>query len=258
MKKALRVLVTNDDGIDTPGLNLLAKTAQQLSPDAEIWIVAPLVEQSGASQSLTMANPVRIHPMGERRYAVSGTPADCVIIALQQIMKDFPPDVVLSGVNAGVNIGFDVNLSGTLGGAFTSLMYGVPSIAISMKRGEHKDVRWETAQAILPSLLSDLLEQGWDKGHCLSVNIPNLPLEKIVGARWTHPSHGITPPFATKPGKDLRDREYFWIYPSHHPKTDAAPESDAAALQQGFVSISVLALTRGFVMPKSAPPKIKE
>jgi 5'-nucleotidase len=258
MKRDLRVLVTNDDGIDAPGLSVLTDVAENLAPDAKIWVVAPLIEQSGAAQSLTMINPVRIHPMGERRFAVSGTPADCVVIALQQIMKESPPDVVLSGVNAGVNIGFDVNLSGTLGGAFTGLMYGVPSIAISMKRNEHKNVHWETAQTLLPDLLSDLLEKGWDKGHCLSVNIPNLPFEKIVGTRWTHPSHGLTPPFATKPGRDLRDREYFWIYPSHHPKTDAAPESDAAALQQGFVSISVLALTRGFVIPTSAPPKIKE
>ena len=258
MKKALRVLVTNDDGVDAPGLEILVEAARKLAPDAEVWVVAPLLEQSGASQSLTMINPVRIHPFGEGRFAVSGTPADFVIIALQQIMKDCPPDVVLSGVNAGVNIGFDVNLSGTLGGAFTGLMYGVPSIAISMKRGEHKDVRWETAQTLLPTLLSGLLEKGWDKGHCLSVNIPDLPFDKIVGVRWTHPSHGLTPPFATKPGKDLREREYFWIYPKHHPKTDAAPESDAAALQQGFVSISVLALTRRFVLPNLTPPKIKE
>ncbi len=258
MKRNLRVLVTNDDGIDAPGLEILANAARNLAPEVEVWVVAPLLEQSGAAQSLTMINPVRIHPFGERRFAVSGTPADCVIIALQQIMKDGAPDVVLSGVNAGINIGFDVNLSGTLGGAFTSLMYNVPSIGISMKRGEHKDVRWETAEALLPALLSGLLEKGWDKGHSLSINIPNLPFEKITGTRWTHPSHGLTPPFATKPGKDLREREYFWIYPSHHPKTDAAPESDAAALQQGFVSISVLALTRGHVMPASTPPKIKE
>jgi 5'-nucleotidase len=256
MKKDLRFLLTNDDGIDAVGLEILAKAVRKLAPEAEIWIVAPLVEQSGASQSLTMANPVRIHPMGERRFAVSGTPADCVIIALQQIMKDCPPDVVLSGVNAGVNIGFDVNLSGTLGGAFTGLMYGIPSIALSMKRNEHKDVRWDAARAVLPALLSALLERGWEKGHGLSVNIPNLPFEKIAGSRWTRPAHGLTPPFATKPGKDLRDRDYFWIYPSHHPKTDAAPDSDAAALQQGFVSISVLALTRGFTIPTSAPPEI--
>ncbi|MFA4994566.1 MAG: 5'/3'-nucleotidase SurE [Bdellovibrionales bacterium] len=258
MKKGMRVLITNDDGIDAPGLKALVGAVGKLAPHAEVWVVAPLTEQSGASQSFTTINPVRIHPMGERRFAVSGTPADCVVIALQQIMKDCPPDFVLSGVNAGLNIGFDVNLSGTLGAAFTGLMYGVPSIAISMKRAEHKDVRWETAQALLPALLTELLDKGWEKDHCLSINIPNLPAEKINGSCWTCPAHGLTPAFATKQGLDLRDKEFFWVYPNHHPKTDLAPDSDADALQRGFISISVLALTRSFTMPTSSPPKIKE
>jgi 5'-nucleotidase len=258
MKKKLRLLITNDDGIDAPGLAVLIDIAGKLASEVDIWVVAPQMEQSGTSQSFTMKNPVRIRALKEQRFAVSCTPSDCVILSLQHIMKDCPPDFVLSGVNAGINIGHDINLSGTLGAAFTSLMYGIPSIGISMKRPPQGNVRWATARAILPHMMADLMTRGWKNNHCLSINIPNLPPEEIAGSCWTQPAHGIMPPFEIKEGTDLRKKEFFWVYPHHHPETGAAPDSDAVALQRGFVSISVLALTHNFVMPASAPPSLSK
>ena len=256
MKKSLRILVTNDDGIDAPGLSVLTNAAKKLASKVELWVVAPQVEQSGTAQSITTYSPLRILSLEEKRFAVSGTPPDCIIVALQQIMKGCPPDFILSGVNTGMNIGYDVNMSGTLGAAFTGLMYGIPSIGISLKRNGRRLPRWNTASAVLPPLLANLLNRGWERDHCLSINIPDLPPKEIAGSCWTRPAHGLKPPFGIKRGTDLREKEYFWVYPDHHPKTDAAPDSDAAALQRGFVSISVLALTRSFVMPKEKPPSL--
>lgn len=256
MKKKWRFLITNDDGVHAPGIAVLADVAKKLAPKADVWVIAPQTEQSGAAQSITTHTPLRVHELEKRRYAVSGTPADCVVVGMQEIMKNHPPDFVLSGINSGLNIGNDINLSGTMGAAFTSLMYGIPSIAVSQKRVKHRHVRWETSQSLLPEILAQLLKQGWEDHHCLSINIPDLLPDEINGCRWTRPAQGSMPPFSMKQVTDLHDKKCFWSYPSHDPETKISADSDAAALAKGFISINSLALIRHFVVPKGKAPTI--
>ena len=246
--KKYRVLLTNDDGFDAPGLATLKEIAHEIAD--EVWIVAPYQDQSGVSQSITLNNPLRCMPRGDKQWAVSGTPSDCVILALSHLMKDNPPDLILSGINRGRNVGEDVNNSGTTGAAFTGLMYGVPSIALSMSYGaSRKKVRWETARAVLPDILANFLHEGWDAGHCLSINIPDVAPDAITGIGWTHLARKVTTSFRVEPREDLREKEYFWIHPVRSEGiTDSS--SDVAALARGQVSITALTLDRSLtVMP---------
>jgi 5'-nucleotidase len=239
--KKHRVLLTNDDGFDAPGLAALADAARAIAD--EIWIVAPQLDQSGMGQSVTLNNPLRCVSRGDKQWAISGTPADCVIMALSHLMKENPPGLVLSGVNAGNNTGDDVNLSGTLGAAFTGLMLGVPSIAISLDCASRKAARWDTAREVLPNILSNFLREGWDKNHCLSVNLPDLPADKITGLCWTHPAHKTIPSFQIEKREDLREKDYFWLYPNQD-ESFVDHGSDLAALERGQVSVTALTLNR--------------
>src|SRR5918996_6655619 len=127
--KRPRILVTNDDGINAPGLKILERIARQISSD--VWVVAPETNQSGASHSLTMQRPLRIRKISRRRFAIDGTPTDCVLLALQIVIKDGPVDLVLSGVNQGANLGEDVTYSGTIAAAMEATVFNVPAIALS-------------------------------------------------------------------------------------------------------------------------------
>src|SRR5438105_2719455 len=129
MAKPLRILVTNDDGIHAPGLAVAVGIAEALSDD--VWVVAPENEQSGASHSLTLASPLRLREVGPRRFAVTGTPTDCVMMGCLNILKEQPPTLVLSGVNSGSNLADDVTYSGTVAGAMEGCALGIPAIALS-------------------------------------------------------------------------------------------------------------------------------
>jgi len=246
-QKKYRVLLTNDDGFDAPGLAALIDVARQIAD--EIWVVAPQLDQSGMAQSITINNALRCVERGEKRWAVSGTPSDCVILALSHLMKENPPELILSGINAGNNTGDDVNVSGTLGAAFTGLMLGVPSIGISLDCASRKHLRWDTARAILPDILANFLLEGWDNGHCLSINIPDVEPEDIKGICWTHTARKTMPSFQVEKREDLRERDYFWLYPNQDDGF-ADNGSDVSALARGQVSITALALDRSLtVMP---------
>ena len=138
IKKA-RILVANDDGIDAPGLQLLEKIARSMSD--EVWVVAPSAEQSATGHSLTLRRPLRIKNRGRRRFAVNGTPTDCVLLAVNQIMKQYKPDLMLSGINNGRNVGEDMTYSGTIAAAMEATLLGVPAIALSqdMNEEDHRD-----------------------------------------------------------------------------------------------------------------------
>jgi len=239
----LRILLTNDDGFDAPGLATLAEVAHEFTRD--IWIVAPQHDESGTGQSLSLHHPLRCHARGERRWAVSGTPADCVALALAHMMRDSKPTLILSGVNAGTNTGDDVNLSGTLGAAFMGLMLGVPSIAISQDFATRKSVRWDTTRAIVPKLLKHFLEVGWRKETCLSVNIPDLPAHEITGFTWARQSPRTTASVHYEKREDMREQDYFWL--SLHDREDEAgrgDNSDIAVLNRGEVAVTALSLDR--------------
>src|SRR5215467_2354946 len=132
------ILVSNDDGIDAPGIKLLEQIARELSP--EVWVVAPEMEQSGAGHSLTTRRPLRLTEIAPRRYIVDGTPTDCVLLALKRLLRDRPPALVLSGVNAGTNVAEDITYSGTCAAAMEATLFGVPAIALSQEYRDRDSV----------------------------------------------------------------------------------------------------------------------
>src|SRR6266496_5815813 len=145
-----RILISNDDGIESPGIKVLEKIAGELSDD--VWVVAPELEQSGASHSLTTRRPLRINEVARQRYAVDGTPTDCVLLAVKRLLRDRPPDLVLSGINAGSNVGEDLTYSGTVAAAMEATLLGIPAMALSQDyRGGH-DVSWQTGEAFAPDV----------------------------------------------------------------------------------------------------------
>lgn len=174
-----RILLVNDDGIDAPGIKLLEDVAQQLAD--EVWVVAPATDKSGVANSVSLREPVRVEQRGERRYAVHGTPADCVTMAIQNLMKKQLPQLILSGINNGSNIGFETVLSGTVGAAITGLLLGVPSVALSQDKRPEDAVNWRTAETFCLPVLDTLISRGLPTDCCLSINFPDLPADRIKG-----------------------------------------------------------------------------
>ncbi|MCK5747961.1 MAG: 5'/3'-nucleotidase SurE, partial [Oricola sp.] len=152
----MRILCTNDDGVYARGLESLVKIARELSDD--VWVCAPQEEQSGAARALTLAHPVRLRQYDERRFAVSGTPSDAVLMGIQKVLGGEKPDLILSGVNNGQNLAEDVTVSGTIAGAFQGMSMGVPSVALSLSRLARDQARWETPEAHGAKIVKMLLE----------------------------------------------------------------------------------------------------
>ena len=181
----MRILVTNDDGIHSPGLTVTENIAKALCDD--VWVVAPETEQSGASHSLTLSTPLRLRQIDERRYAVSGTPTDCVMMACLHILKDRKqPDLILSGVNWGSNLADDVTYSGTVSAAMEGAMAGIPAIALSQayaKEGMGDTVPFAAAEAWAEQALRPIVEGGMPPRTLVNVNFPALPPDAVKGIR---------------------------------------------------------------------------
>lgn len=180
----VRILLTNDDGIHAPGFAVLESIAAKLSDD--VWAVAPAEEQSGAGHSLTLTRPIRLRRHGERRFAVSGTPTDAVMMALAHIMKDNKPDLILSGVNRGANLAEDVTYSGTVSAAMEGALAGVRSIALSQvysKEGMGDTIPFATAEAWAGQVIRPLMDAPFEPGTLVNVNFPALPPEAVKGIR---------------------------------------------------------------------------
>src|SRR5882757_6368053 len=171
-KNLMRILVTNDDGIHSPGLAVAEKIARAISDD--VWVVAPENEQSGASHSLTLTSPLRLRRIEERRFAVSGTPTDCVMMACLHILKAQPPELILSGVNWGSNLADDVTYSGTIAGAMEGCALGIPSIALSQCYDDEarEKIDWSAGAVHGPALIRKLVAAGWPKGTLININFP--------------------------------------------------------------------------------------
>ncbi len=170
-----RVLVTNDDGLDAPGLRVLADRLREIG---EVWVVAPLTEQSATSHMVSLNRPLRAHERGPRRWAVDGTPTDAVFLALGRLMPD-PPDILVSGINRGGNVAADVTYSGTVAAAVEGAMRGVPSIAVSRASFEEGDL--EPAAEVAVHLARQVLRRGLPPGVCLNVNVPPVSAAEIRG-----------------------------------------------------------------------------
>src|SRR5690242_17491341 len=154
-----RILISNDDGIDAPGIKVLEKIARELTDD--VWIVAPEMEQSGASHSLTTRRPLRLNEIEPRHYAVDGTPTDCVLLAVKKLLRDRLPDLVLSGVNGGSNVGEDLTYSGTVAAAMEATLLGIPAMALSQDFHDGEPVPWESAETFGPEAIRRLLRFPW-------------------------------------------------------------------------------------------------
>ena len=169
----MRILLSNDDGVNAPGLAVLERIARTLSDD--VTVVAPTSEKSGAGRSLTLTRPLRLRQLGEKRYAVAGTPTDCVMMALTIIMKDNPPDLILSGINRGANLGEDVGYSGTVAAAMEGALAGIRSIALSQvyaKAGAGENVSFAVAEAWGEKVVRPLLDAPWAPRTLFNVNFP--------------------------------------------------------------------------------------
>lgn len=250
-----RILITNDDGIDAPGLALLTEIAADIAD--EVWVVAPEHDQSGVSMQISLHQPIRVFPRGAQRFAVTGTPADCVALAVQHLMKENPPQLILSGINAGQNCGDETNFSGTIGAAMTGLMLGVPSIAVSQACASRKEARWDTARAHVPTVLQLLLQQGWRKETCVSVNLPDTEPDQVHNIAWTRQSQKNIAGFKIEARIDLRESDYYWLYVDRAvPELDNA--SDIAALKRNQIAISCLSLDRSINPGRQATPLYPE
>src|SRR5688572_31888144 len=178
----MRILLTNDDGIDARGLALLERVAAGLSD--ELWVVAPSEEQSGTGHSLTLTQPIRLRRHADRRFSVSGTPTDAVMMALAHIMKESPPDLILSGINRGANLAEDVTYSGTVSAAMEGALAGVPSIALSQayaREGLGDQVPFAAAEAWAERVLKPLMDAPFTPGTLVNVNFPALAPEAVKG-----------------------------------------------------------------------------
>src|SRR5271154_2100208 len=176
----MRILVTNDDGIHAPGLAVAERIARALSDD--VWIVAPETEQSGASHSLTLSMPLRLRQVEAQRFALTGTPTDCVMMAVAEVMAKARPALVLSGVNRGSNLADDVTYSGTIAGAMEGCALGIPSIAMSQSYGfeEGYKVRWNCGEAHGAKVIRRLLDIGWPQDVLMNINFPDAEPEDVA------------------------------------------------------------------------------
>lgn len=245
----LRILVSNDDGIHAPGLGIMEAIARDLSDD--VWVVAPALEQSGASHSLTLHDPIRIDQLGEKRFAVRGTPTDCVGIAVKAIITDRRPDLVLSGVNRGSNLAEDVTYSGTIAAAMEGTMLGIPSMAFSQARGfrstegdvimDHEDVAWHTAGSFGPRIVRALLERAWPDGVLWNINFPDVEPEDVTRFEITRQGRRDVNNLFIDSRKDARGRPYYWL--GFNRRLSNPPEgTDLRAIYNGRISATPLHL----------------
>jgi 5'-nucleotidase len=226
-----RILVTNDDGVQSAGLSALAEAMRALG---EVYIVAPAAEQSGASHSLTLARPLRIRHLDERVWSVDGTPTDCVILALNKILaSELRPDICVSGINYGANLGEDASYSGTVAGALEATILGVPGVALSLATRGQFDFTEAAKFATLA--VQKVLSEGLPPGTLLNVNIPAGPLR---GARVTRQGVKMARPAITE-HRDPRGKPYYWIGEQYYGR-DAEEGTDYRAVEDGFVSVTPL------------------
>ncbi len=235
MDKTLHVLISNDDGIDAPGLKALEDAIRSLE-GYRVTVVAPHDQQSASSHSLTLTSPLRILDRGEGRYAVTGTPTDSVLVAMEKILRSDPPDLVLSGINHGPNMGEDVVYSGTVAAAMEGTMIGLPSYAISLAEWGTPD--FTGSAGFLRCCLADILAFQLPKGTLLNINIPQRPVEEIQGLRVTRLGNRVYQNVITDK-VDPHGRPYLWIG-GKGPTWEQENGTDYCAVEQGFISVTPL------------------
>jgi 5'-nucleotidase len=228
----MKILLSNDDGYQSPGLRVLADALRTLG---RVIVVAPERDRSGASNSLTLDVPIRAHRLAEDFYRVEGTPTDCVHLAITGLLAE-EPDLVVAGINHGPNLGDDVIYSGTVAAATEGRFLGLPAIAVSM--GAHEPRYLETAARVATDLVARLKKEPLEPSIILNVNVPDLPYESLRGLAATRLGHRHKAEPVTA-GLDPRGRTIYWVGPAG-PEQDAGPGTDFHAMREGFVSVTPL------------------
>lgn len=237
-----RILITNDDGIDAMGLSVLKRIAEQLAP--EVWVFAPEAERSGASQCISLHRTIQIEQRGEKEYAITGTPADCVAIACGYVMADALPDLILSGINRGSNLGNETVFSGTIGGALTGILFGIHSVALSLAhRNKKLKPHWDTPEVHGPHVLKSLLTAGWPKDICLNVNFPDAPPENCGSVMFTRQGRGSLNGFKIimMPGEGTRVQCQIEL---KHGQMEKGFDTESGSVIQNFISVTPIQLNR--------------
>ena len=236
----MKILVTNDDGIHAPGLDVAERIARSLSDD--VWVVAPETDQSGVAHALTLSDPIRMRQAGERRFAIRGTPTDCVIMGFKVVIGE-KPDLVISGVNRGQNIADDVLYSGTVAGATEGTLLGIPSIALSQAYGvdTRENPPWETAEAHGPQVISRLIEEGFGGGILFNINFPNCAPDAVRGTAITRQGRRIPDWLKVEQRNDGRGFPYYWIG-FQRSKMDPEEGTDLFAIGNNEISVTPLSL----------------
>ena len=241
----MRILITNDDGINAPGLEVLTAIATEIAgPKGEVWTVAPAFEQSGVGHCISYTHPMMIAKLGHRRFAAEGSPADCVLAGLCDVMQDARPDLILSGVNRGNNAAENVLYSGTIGGALEAALQGLPAIALSQFMGpatQTLDDPFEAARVHGAQLVRDLLAKGlWDTHDYrlfYNVNFPPVAAAAVKGTRIAAQGYRTDTFFGVEPHMSPSGRKFLWIKggPQHKP---TAPGTDVAVNLEGYISVT--------------------
>ncbi|MEM9501640.1 MAG: 5'/3'-nucleotidase SurE [Pseudomonadota bacterium] len=237
----MRILLTNDDGYHAPGFEVLEEIARQFSED--IWVCAPSEEQSGAGHSLTLNRPVRLQRFGERRYAVTGTPTDSVMMALREVM-DGPPDLILSGVNRGANLGDDITYSGTVSAAIEGALAGIRAIALSQvysRETIESDDLFAAAREWGPKVVEPLLDAPFADRTLVNVNFPPRPPSEVKGVRVVRQGFHDYSRGSIVEGRDPRGHRYFW-FGLHAIEHTLDHGTDLEAIDEGSIAVTPLQL----------------
>ena len=238
----MRILVTNDDGIHAEGLDVCEKIARTISDD--VWVIAPEYDQSGVAHSLSLNDPLRLRQVAERRFAVRGTPTDCVIMAVRHVLDGKELDLVLSGVNRGRNAGEDVIYSGTIAGAMEGAVLGIPSLALSQayKSRSGQPPHWETSLRFAPDIIRRVLAEGMPRDVLLNVNFPDCPPGEVKAIAVTAQGRRRQERLHIDKRLDGRGNPYYWIAYVRQNAAKSADGSDLAALDERCIAVTPLKL----------------
>lgn len=237
----MRILVTNDDGINAPGLVALEAIAAELSDD--VWVVAPAEEQSGAGHSLTLSQPVRLRGVGPRRFAVKGTPTDCVMLALGAVLEDHKPDLILSGVNRGGNLAEDVTYSGTVSAAMEGCLAGIRSIAMSQVMADYTEGMedFSCARSHGAGIIRRVMATEWPAGVLMNINFPPVAAKAVRGVRVTEQGFRDYGNIHLVKRIDPRGFAYYW-HGFGKEKPVPGHETDLKAMHEACISVTPLHL----------------
>ncbi len=235
----MRILLTNDDGIHAKGIEVLKEIATTLTND--VWVVAPATEQSAASRGVSLHNPVVARKLADKTYSVSGTPTDCMIVAMSEILKTARPDLVLSGINHGQNVAEDIGFSGTVAGALQGLQMGIPSIALSQTRGfttyGSGKINWEPSLKHGPGLLKKLWTAGWPKDVALNINFPDVGSANVKGIHATVQGKRDFIMSDVDKRQHPRGGHYYWLTYGAG-KSNPPAGTDLRAIYDDFISVT--------------------